>query len=400
MAGSGYKAEQADDGTWTIYNVPVFSVHVDERESEPVEFTEQDLVRRFNKMKLRNKEGYLAPLHIDHHGQRADVKGAGYWRVRSIEPFTEGGVTKPTLFVDFVGVREEVYQRIRKGELQYRSVEILDINDDEIDSIALLDDEVPYFRYPLLKIADEIPASFETYQRRRKEGAVLAFSAAGTLRRSLCKFSMGGQMEPSEAPEEKPDNESRLSRLEAMVAKIAKKLGADEEEEEPEEYQEEIPVEQPEQVGMSKAANLETQGEIAALRERLKATEAKFAAIEADRAIETEALSLSQKGFSADVVNEFKACARKDGLVAARGFSRGLAKLGPSEPPRTWEGEQNLEIDPPEVAAYAASGPAALDTARELYRSHKRLGSPVPLKTFIETNLNPKGFFAKAHAGN
>ena len=34
----GYRAEQAEDGTWSIFDVPVFAAHVDDRGSEEIEF--------------------------------------------------------------------------------------------------------------------------------------------------------------------------------------------------------------------------------------------------------------------------------------------------------------------------------------------------------------------------
>ena len=219
-----YQAEQAKDGTWTIFEVPVFAVHVDKRGGKPLAFTLDWLKAALEKGKTRHAEGYYPPLHISHHGAEGEVEAAGKIRFTEIRPHAHGGEKIPTLFADLVGVRPDVYQRIRKGELSYRSVEILDVDSPEIDSLALLDSEVPYFRFPLLKIGSE---------KRAQRSPALAYSAAG--RRASVLFSFEGpdmkkeeelDQEP-EMVEESPPEEAPAwaEAIIGVLGKIAESLG-------------------------------------------------------------------------------------------------------------------------------------------------------------------------------
>jgi len=166
-----YRSEQAPDGSWTIFDVPIFSTHVDKRDpDEPMEFSDKWLKKAFKMAQVRQAEDYGAPLHVKHHGFDK-VQGAGRFRMTRLAPFTQGGEEALTIFADFFGVRQAVYDMIRKGDLPYRSVEILPPDFAEIDSLALLDDEVPFFRYPLLRIGSELPMREFSRSRVRAYGA-------------------------------------------------------------------------------------------------------------------------------------------------------------------------------------------------------------------------------------
>ena len=177
----GYRAEQASDGTWTIYDVPVFASHTDDRGHEDVEFSSRWLKKALRKASIRADEGYLPPLHVRHHGDPEGVTAAGKFRLTRLGTIDHGGEKVTALFADLVGVRPKVYEAIRRGELSYRSVEILDVDVPEIDSLALLDDEVPFFRFENLRIAEETP------QKTRAAAAAL-YRAVGDSRGIIWKL--------------------------------------------------------------------------------------------------------------------------------------------------------------------------------------------------------------------
>lgn len=157
-----YRAEQAADGTWSVYNVPIFSAHEEKlRDGTVRKFDRAWLEGALRAALVRQAEGYLPPAHVRHHdlrGGRPDaetgVEAAGYVRMTRVGSLRVGGVETPTLFADLVGLRPEVYDRIRRGALPYRSVELLNVGKGEIDSLAFLDHEVPFFRYPLLRVEE------------------------------------------------------------------------------------------------------------------------------------------------------------------------------------------------------------------------------------------------------
>ena len=64
MAAPVYKAEQSKDGNWTVYDVPIFSVHVDQRGGEPLVFSKSWLRKALKRAQTREAEGYYPPLHI------------------------------------------------------------------------------------------------------------------------------------------------------------------------------------------------------------------------------------------------------------------------------------------------------------------------------------------------
>ena len=199
---TNYRAEQAPDGSWTIYDVPVFSAH--ERKLSTGEVWKCDagwLGGALAAAKVRHAEGYYHPAHVRHHALGAPgqddsgVIAAGHVRFSRLGELRIAGKPTPTLFADLVGVPAEVYQQIRAGRLPYRSAEILDTSSGEIDSLAFLDHEVPFFRYPLLRVSAEADT---VTTRPAVAQAALAFSAAGNASAVLFRYSESYAMDHNE----------------------------------------------------------------------------------------------------------------------------------------------------------------------------------------------------------
>jgi hypothetical protein len=391
-ASTGYRATQADDGTWTIRDVPIFAEHTDDRNDEPVEFSSKWLKRALDRAKIREAEGYLPPLHVAHHGSPEGVQAAGKFRITRMAPISHGGKQVVALYADLVGVRPEVYDRIRRGELSYRSVEILDVDSPEIDSLALLDHEVPYFRFPLLRVREGA---------QRSSTPVLAYSATGRARSVLVQFAEEADMPEDKKPEETmaADPAEALDAMLKMLGKIAEKLGVDEADED-EDSPEEPPVQDaaatPVEVSLP-AVDHEAAGAQVAMAARLEALEQKLADSERQRRVDAHAGKLGARGYNADAVREFRSIADQHGEQAALSFARGLDQLGPSEPPRSWAGElRTEEPDPAEVSTYAAQGPEQLEKARSLHQSWQRTTPGVGLGEYLTINMDPDAFMTAA----
>jgi hypothetical protein len=157
-----YRATQNPDGSWNVYDVPIFVEHVDTRRRPALPITKAWLANALKAFRARVGEGYLPPLHVYHHlhptGEARDTIPAGHFRPKRLGQLIYEGRPRTALFADLVEIPPTVYADIRAGRLSYRSVEIhpphFPEESAEIDSVALLPDEVPFFRLPLLRVSE------------------------------------------------------------------------------------------------------------------------------------------------------------------------------------------------------------------------------------------------------
>tara|TARA_R110002110_G_scaffold152407_1_gene345093 strand:- start:805 stop:2184 length:1380 start_codon:yes stop_codon:yes gene_type:complete len=446
--GPRYRADQANDGSWTIYNVPIFSVHTDDRGGEPLEFDTKWLKRALKKGLLRHAEGYYPPLHIRHHGD-SGVEAAGKIRFTHLSSHPHGGDQIPTIFADLIGVRPEVYQKIRRGELSYRSVEILDIDSPEIDSLALLDDEVPFFRYPLLRIGQErarkkTPAL--AYKARGKGGSILfnyggpdvddqekqdaAPAWAAEMLKVLMdlKSGMKGAFKESDkddddkdfAEEEdildlKKDDGEDDPELKSIPTTLDPKDSdypstppkpdegtptvlmppkkADDDDDEEDDDVKKKKRQSPYEVGVSRAA-------MSAVKDTIKTLRQEIESLKAEQRIEKQAAKLSASGVDSTRVKRFKENFRKHGERAALVYAQAIQEMNPTLPPRQFTGEISYgeKADPSVVSAYAQQGPEALERARSLHRSFEKTKPEMALERYLQINMDPDAFFASARS--
>ena len=158
IPGGAYTSEQNADKTWNIRSVPIFAEHdvTVKGETRRVGQAWQVGAHKRQASRIEN-DSYMAPLHVHHHAFGKDTQPAGFFQITDVAQGMYDGHNLWMTFADLLQVPNDVYQRIRAGELTYRSVEIHDITKTEIDSVALLNDEVPFFRLSLLTIGDEAP---------------------------------------------------------------------------------------------------------------------------------------------------------------------------------------------------------------------------------------------------
>lgn len=145
-----YTATRNSKGHLVIENVPIF-----------VECTRGDLTfdakwikQAVERAKQAETEGYLPPLHVRHHGDTsALVAPAGYFRVRDVRTLTFKGEQREAIFADLTITDPEIDEAVLMDRLPYRSVEILNTAKPSIDSLALLDHQVPYLELPMLMVS-------------------------------------------------------------------------------------------------------------------------------------------------------------------------------------------------------------------------------------------------------
>ncbi len=161
--GGAYTSKRNKDGTYHIYAVDCaveFDKRIVDKETGKEKFfpitTEwyEDYIEQAHRRLRRDK--YIAPLHVNHHVLSPQQCYAGKVLPRRVVQGNFEGKTLGVLQCDFLFVDQWIYETILAGRMSYRSVEIWDVREKWVDSIALLDHEPPFFRLANLTIGREL----------------------------------------------------------------------------------------------------------------------------------------------------------------------------------------------------------------------------------------------------
>ena len=157
VPGGNYGAEQAPNGTWTIKSLPIFSEVKSGARGNDQHIGSEWMNAAIAKCKeLSLVQQHMAPVHLGHHGalKNKDTPRVGFLKLSHIGKMPIEGVPSWTLFADIVGISEKDFAELKDLSHPYRSVEIGDWNKPEIASLALLSDESPYFKFPMMTIGE------------------------------------------------------------------------------------------------------------------------------------------------------------------------------------------------------------------------------------------------------
>jgi hypothetical protein len=201
--GGHYTARANADGTYDIMDVCIFAEIPAgaKRNSEPIgrDWQEAALMQS----RAREAGGHLAPVHI-YHSDEVSTKPiyAGKMRLRAVRQMTYEGQTLWATFADILGMPAEVFEKVRRGFLPYRSVEIHNWAKPEIDSLALMDTDVPFFRMPMLNVGTVIKKDAEIFMDKRRPSVAcrLDKKQGGFV---LFRFAERGPMAKEEDDDEK-----------------------------------------------------------------------------------------------------------------------------------------------------------------------------------------------------
>jgi len=147
-----YESDQNPDGTYNIRNVPFFAEVPEGAHDQNPAIDEEWLRAALAKDIERRASDYMAPAHIRHHKPGAVAERAGSMILKEVRKITHEGEVIAAIFGDLVNLHAETFFSICDGRYPYRSVEVHDYDEPEINSIALLDSEVPFFRFPNLAV--------------------------------------------------------------------------------------------------------------------------------------------------------------------------------------------------------------------------------------------------------
>ena len=150
IVGGDYDAVENDDGTWDIKDVPIMLA--DEGKGITPAWM-KEAVKTAQKRLSQDK--YLSPMQVQHEKpNQPPPESAGFFIPERVGDFTYEGKKRSAVFAT-LRVRSWVYSRIKRGELTYRSVHILDARKKEINALSLMDSLTPFFRLPMLTIGKE-----------------------------------------------------------------------------------------------------------------------------------------------------------------------------------------------------------------------------------------------------
>lgn len=205
----GYTATQNTDGTWNVHDVPIFGPLPAgaRRNKEPIG---REWMERAVALALADAAAnYHGPSHIRHTGDGLPKANAGQFVPRRVGKLTYRGAEIDAIFADLVNVPPHVYADLKAGRLPYRSVEVFDWDKPEIQELALLDTDTPFFRFGWDGIAKEIPADWPTTATATPEPA-MAFAAVGSGGAALFRFE--DAPDRAEPDEKKPDGDEKAEK--------------------------------------------------------------------------------------------------------------------------------------------------------------------------------------------
>ena len=151
---AGYRATREGE-TLTIHRVPIFVDCEREYQDRTVVFDAKWVAGAVATAMQQQRDNYLPPLHIWHHdddGKRT-AKRAGTFRITDAAPISLKGTRRIAIMADLIITDKSAQKDILKSELPYRSVEIYDVEEAKINSLALLDTEPPFLELPMLAIS-------------------------------------------------------------------------------------------------------------------------------------------------------------------------------------------------------------------------------------------------------
>lgn len=168
MDAGGYKATRKGQ-MLIVHDVPIFAVCYRaprrDLEGEGSEFDghfDEKWIRRaaVDVMRRHEEDHYYPPMHIRHHedspfGPGDPARPAGTFAVTRVGMMLFEGEPRLTIFADLRFTDPGATYDVEGFRLPFRSVEILNIDGKPtIDSLALLDTEVPYLKLPNLELGE------------------------------------------------------------------------------------------------------------------------------------------------------------------------------------------------------------------------------------------------------
>lgn len=369
----------------------------------PFDIGEEWMNRAVAQFTQGQEEEYLPPVHVNHHFSGKPTELAGRLRLTDVRPTRYRGQIVPVLFADLLRIPEKVFRRIENGEIVYSSPEVSNWQEATLRSLALMDDEAPHFKLPLITVGRKDAATAAMSDTRETAPLVFCFREFGdhampdTMAPAAPPIAPAGAGAPGAAPAEEQAPkwwgaamaDMKKMFADALAAKYADKKDDDNMGKPPAVEPDDLKEEEKEKeaAGMSAeiAARFAAQeGELAALRaaekERKKgdARKTRIEKAKADlREYHLDAATQASLAKFADLGDEPLAM-----FVAE--FKRNV----PIDPPETLAQFSGRSVEAPEIAKFSDRGPEALAQARRLFPQFDLLRKKGVMRVSFEEYVN------------
>lgn len=439
----GYKAKR-DGDFWTIMGVPIFAEVPEGVKGAPFDIDSEWMKKTLANHKVRRKEGYTPPLNFEHHGVGDNVFKAGQWELRRVGNVTIGGEKKAALFADLTKLPDHVFGAIMRNEWPYRSVEILEYETHEIESLSLLDDDTPFHKFELLNedtidVEEEAPLDRDLvsvgpvafalrdgggcralFHFREKEDRSMNITVRGNPTDGFRLFDEAGKpvttvsqaakvtIEPDEGwafenDDDKDDKDTLPTTIAALKA-LLKKAGAklkkmqedDGEEEEPKPSEPDEDKEKAKKAKAKMSASPEFVARFDALDAKVEKMERKEKAGElAEKAVGE--LTTGGWHVSARIRDSIKSYASRGDRKGLKTYMDTVKSCVPKDGPETL-GDETEDDEPRLLHTYETRGPKQFEIAKkanaqfdELAEAGYRVNSDPERKRFIDFKLREAG---------
>jgi len=199
-----YEAEANSDGTFNVYGVEIFAEVKPGTRKGIKDGLSADWVRAATNRAIRRQteDSYFAPVHVEHNGDSTKPVYAGLLRLTGTRSAPYESEMLETVFADILNIPADVFGRIATNSLPYRSVEIQSIDPPEFRSLALLDTDVPHFRFPTLSVRMAASSAPQAEVYRSPSGLLRACAFADNAAAAIFRFE-DNPMNPAEQKAEK-----------------------------------------------------------------------------------------------------------------------------------------------------------------------------------------------------
>lgn len=439
--GGQYRATVYPDGTADLHQIPCFAECKARSNGmhPPFDITRPWLEMAFRQHMQARQGQFIPPAHTKHHFAETPTGRAGFFAMTGVAPAIESGERKYAIYADILRIPAAVFAQIERGEWPYCSVEVGDWRRGIINSLALLDDEAPGHKFPLISVGQKQAAAAPAARFRSASVGRLVFRFAASYGANMDPNQMppgmpgaapaappaapmaapaappaaapGAPAAPAAAPQQTVGSMTPEAFVALLVQGIKSAIGDDEQTSDPDN---EPPSAEPEDLGggaddaggddkeekpadfaangaSSMSANIE--GQFAQMR-------AKIATLEADKR-KREAADRVAARFNAaiselaefDIDAEMRQdiatfAAANDNGAGLKRYVAALKRVGIADPPESLQaaGFGAGRVDPPEVAAFAAHGPDALAKARAwhpAWRAAQNRGAKATFENFV-----------------
>lgn len=192
IPGGHYTCVDNGDGTWNILDVPVVGEIHEGEKGAPFDIGSEWHMAALRKAMQRQGDGHWGAVHVNHHEDGKNTQEAGMIRFRRVGVVQYEGQSMSAMYADLLRVPQDIYERIDQGRLRYMSVEIASWTEPEVASLAIMPDETPFFRLPMLTTGKKIKADAAVKTENLKRSPAVALAEAGTG--GFILFNLGGPM--------------------------------------------------------------------------------------------------------------------------------------------------------------------------------------------------------------